>query len=148
MFEKSPHLWNTYPVKIHFNLFDLQTHKIKCDHSTGIIEMVMDRFTIENEGTYTVQLQDGKAKNQSSLVLIGDGKFPELFLLQLQCILCIQYLSNQLIFFSNLYLAFKDVLAEAEFQRKEFLRKQGKMGINFACSYLMEHCLRLQTCTL
>uniref|UniRef100_A0A8D2J6J9 Myomesin 2 n=1 Tax=Varanus komodoensis TaxID=61221 RepID=A0A8D2J6J9_VARKO len=69
------------------------THKIHCDHSTGIVEMVMDRFTIENEGTYTVQLQDGKAKNQSSLVLIGD--------------------------------AFKDILAEAEFQRKEFLRKQG-----------------------
>lgn len=50
-----------------------QTHRIKCDRSTGVIEMVMDRFTIENEGTYTVQLQDGKAKNQSSLVLIGDG---------------------------------------------------------------------------
>lgn len=39
--------------------------------------MVMDRFTIDNEGTYTVQIQDGKAKNQSSLVLIGDGKFIE-----------------------------------------------------------------------
>ena len=35
--------------------------------------MVMDRFTIENEGTYTVQIHDGKAKSQSSLVLIGDG---------------------------------------------------------------------------
>lgn len=35
--------------------------------------MVMDRFTIDNEGTYTVQIQDGKAKSQSSLVLIGDG---------------------------------------------------------------------------
>ncbi|XP_055969960.1 myomesin-2 isoform X2 [Sorex fumeus] len=72
---------------------DSPTHRIKCDKSTGIIEMVMDRFTIENEGTYTVQLQDGKAKTQSSLVLIGD--------------------------------AFKTVLAEAEQQRKEFLRKQG-----------------------
>jgi len=39
--------------------------------------MVMDRFTIDNEGTYTVQIQDGKAKNQSSLVLIGDGMFTE-----------------------------------------------------------------------
>uniref|UniRef100_A0A8C8AYK6 Myomesin 2 n=1 Tax=Otus sunia TaxID=257818 RepID=A0A8C8AYK6_9STRI len=47
-------------------------HKINCDRSNGIIEMVMDRFTIDNEGTYTVQIQDGKAKNQSSLVLIGD----------------------------------------------------------------------------
>lgn len=35
--------------------------------------MVMEKFTIDNEGTYTVQIQDGKAKNQSSLVLIGDG---------------------------------------------------------------------------
>uniref|UniRef100_A0A8B9GB00 Myomesin 2 n=1 Tax=Amazona collaria TaxID=241587 RepID=A0A8B9GB00_9PSIT len=48
-------------------------HKINCDHSNGIIEMVMDQFTIDNEGTYTVQIQDGKAKNQSSLVLIGDA---------------------------------------------------------------------------
>uniref|UniRef100_A0A8C4U9N2 Myomesin 2 n=1 Tax=Falco tinnunculus TaxID=100819 RepID=A0A8C4U9N2_FALTI len=48
-------------------------HKMNCDRSNGIIEMVMDRFTIDNEGTYTVQIQDGKAKNQSSLVLIGDA---------------------------------------------------------------------------
>ncbi|XP_059240444.1 myomesin-2 [Mustela nigripes] len=72
---------------------DSEKHRMKCDKATGIIEMVMDRFTIENEGTYTVQIHDGKAKNQSSLVLIGD--------------------------------AFKAVLDEAEFQRKEFLRKQG-----------------------
>ncbi|OWK00224.1 MYOM2 [Cervus elaphus hippelaphus] len=52
---------------------DSEAHRIKCDKSTGIIEMVMDRFTIDNEGTYTVQIQDGKAKSQSSLVLIGDG---------------------------------------------------------------------------
>uniref|UniRef100_A0A672VDU0 Myomesin 2 n=1 Tax=Strigops habroptila TaxID=2489341 RepID=A0A672VDU0_STRHB len=48
-------------------------HKTSCDRSNGIIEMVMDQFTIDNEGTYTVQIQDGKAKNQSSLVLIGDA---------------------------------------------------------------------------
>uniref|UniRef100_A0A8C5JJ88 Myomesin 2 n=1 Tax=Junco hyemalis TaxID=40217 RepID=A0A8C5JJ88_JUNHY len=48
-------------------------HKINCDRSNGIIEMVMEKFTIDNEGTYTVQIQDGKAKNQSSLVLIGDA---------------------------------------------------------------------------
>ncbi|ETE67455.1 hypothetical protein L345_06758, partial [Ophiophagus hannah] len=55
-------------------------HKIKCDHATGTIEMVMDHFTLENEGTYTVQLQDGKAKGQSSLVLIGDGPHFEEYL--------------------------------------------------------------------
>ncbi|KAF3825617.1 hypothetical protein GH733_005599 [Mirounga leonina] len=72
---------------------DSEKHRIKCDRATGLVEMVMDRFTAANEGTYTVQIHDGKAKNQSSLVLIGD--------------------------------AFKAVLDEAEFQRKEFLRKQG-----------------------
>lgn len=59
-------LWNP--------LFTFQTHRIKCDKATGLIEMVMDQFTIENEGTYTVQIHDGKAKSQSSLVLIGDGR--------------------------------------------------------------------------
>uniref|UniRef100_A0A8C3VDS8 Myomesin 2 n=1 Tax=Catharus ustulatus TaxID=91951 RepID=A0A8C3VDS8_CATUS len=50
-----------------------ERHKINCDRPNGIIEMVMEKFTIDNEGTYTVQIQDGKAKNQSSLVLIGDA---------------------------------------------------------------------------
>lgn len=58
-------------------IFLFQRHKINCDRSNGIIEMVMEKFTIDNEGTYTVQIQDGKAKNQSSLVLIGDGMFTE-----------------------------------------------------------------------
>ncbi|OCT78416.1 hypothetical protein XELAEV_180295236mg, partial [Xenopus laevis] len=71
---------------------DSESHKIKFDKSAGVIEMVMDTFTVENEGTYTVQIQDGKAKNQSSLILIDD--------------------------------AFKALLAEAEFQRKEYIRKQ------------------------
>uniref|UniRef100_A0A8C9W627 Myomesin 2a n=1 Tax=Scleropages formosus TaxID=113540 RepID=A0A8C9W627_SCLFO len=46
----------------------------KMSHSmdTGVIEMIMEHFTKESEGTYTVQIQDGKAKTQSSLVLIGD----------------------------------------------------------------------------
>ncbi|KFO97846.1 M-protein, striated muscle, partial [Calypte anna] len=48
-------------------------HKISCDRPNGIIEMLMEQFTIDNEGTYTVQIQDGKAKNQSSLVLIGNA---------------------------------------------------------------------------
>uniref|UniRef100_A0A8C3N168 Uncharacterized protein n=1 Tax=Geospiza parvula TaxID=87175 RepID=A0A8C3N168_GEOPR len=44
-------------------------HKINCDRSNGIIEMVMEKFTIDNEGTYTVQIQDGKAKNHITLRL-------------------------------------------------------------------------------
>ncbi|XP_075926109.1 myomesin-1 [Petromyzon marinus] len=47
-------------------------YKINCDKGTGIVEMIMEDFSAEDEGTYTVLLQDGKAKNQSSLVVIGD----------------------------------------------------------------------------
>jgi len=43
------------------------------DKNTGIIEMFMESLGKEDEGTFTFQLQDGKATNQSSLVLIGDG---------------------------------------------------------------------------
>lgn len=45
------------------------------DKNTGVIEMVMDCLTPADEGTYTFQLKDGKATNQSSLVLIGNGTF-------------------------------------------------------------------------
>lgn len=43
------------------------------DKNTGVIEMIMESLTPVDEGTFTFQLQDGKATNQSSLVLIGDG---------------------------------------------------------------------------
>jgi len=36
--------------------------------------MTVENFTKASEGTYTIQIQDGKAKSQSSLVLVGDGK--------------------------------------------------------------------------
>lgn len=45
------------------------------DVSTGVIEFILDHFTEENEGTYTCQITDGGGKGQSSLVLIGDGKW-------------------------------------------------------------------------
>ncbi|XP_066478906.1 myomesin-1 isoform X1 [Tiliqua scincoides] len=53
-------------------IFNGEKYKMKIDHSSGLVEMVMDRLQDEDEGTYTFQLQDGKATNQSSLVLIGD----------------------------------------------------------------------------
>uniref|UniRef100_A0A672TB93 Myomesin-2-like n=1 Tax=Sinocyclocheilus grahami TaxID=75366 RepID=A0A672TB93_SINGR len=76
--------------------FSQQT-KMSHDAATGIIEMVMDHFTDDSEGTFTVQIQDGRAKAQSSLVLIGD--------------------------------AFKAALAEAEYQRREYIRvKEGTVA--------------------
>ncbi|XP_062235443.1 M-protein, striated muscle isoform X2 [Platichthys flesus] len=49
-----------------------EKYKMNFDKSTGVIEMIMDSLTPADEGTFTFQLKDGKATNQSSLVLIGD----------------------------------------------------------------------------
>uniref|UniRef100_A0A8D0AB51 Myomesin-1 n=1 Tax=Sander lucioperca TaxID=283035 RepID=A0A8D0AB51_SANLU len=52
-----------------------EKYKMNFDKNTGVIEMIMESLTPADEGTFTFQLQDGKATNQSSLVLIGDGMF-------------------------------------------------------------------------
>ncbi|KAM6210237.1 myomesin-1 isoform 1-T1 [Sarcoramphus papa] len=74
-------------------IFNGEKYKMKVDPKTGLVEMIMDKLEDKDEGTYTFQLQDGKATNQSSLVLIGD--------------------------------VFKKLQDEADFQRKEWHRKQG-----------------------
>lgn len=75
-------------------LVNCEQTKMSHDVATGTIEMVLDHFTEDNEGTYAVQIQDGRGKAQSSLVLIGD--------------------------------AFKAALAEADYQRREYIRvKEG-----------------------
>ncbi|XP_034147489.1 myomesin 1a (skelemin) [Esox lucius] len=47
------------------------------DKNTGIIEMFMDSLMVTDEGTFTFNLIDGKAKGSTSLVLIGE-EFREL----------------------------------------------------------------------
>ncbi|CAK6970211.1 myomesin-1 [Scomber scombrus] len=49
-----------------------EKYKMNFDKNTGVIEMIMEALTPQDEGTFTFQMQDGKATNQSSLVLIGD----------------------------------------------------------------------------
>uniref|UniRef100_H3DIB2 Myomesin-1 n=2 Tax=Tetraodon nigroviridis TaxID=99883 RepID=H3DIB2_TETNG len=49
-----------------------EKYKMNFDKNTGVIELIMESLTPADEGTYTFQMQDGKATNQSSLVLIGD----------------------------------------------------------------------------
>uniref|UniRef100_A0A8C1ZS18 Myomesin 2 n=1 Tax=Cyprinus carpio TaxID=7962 RepID=A0A8C1ZS18_CYPCA len=81
-------------------LVNCEQTKMSHDAATGIIEMVMDHFTVESEGTFTVQIQDGRGKAQSSLVLMGN--------------------------------AFKAALAEAEYQRREYIRvKEGPHFMEF-----------------
>ncbi|XP_062850088.1 myomesin-1 isoform X2 [Trichomycterus rosablanca] len=50
-----------------------EKYKMNFDKNTGVIEMFMESLEKVDEGTFTFQLQDGKATNQSSLVLIGDA---------------------------------------------------------------------------
>ncbi|XP_028828618.1 myomesin-2 isoform X2 [Denticeps clupeoides] len=90
--------------------------KISHDVSTGVIQMTVDHFTKANEGTYTVQLTDGKAKAQTSLVLVGD--------------------------------VFKAALKEAEFQRKEHIRKQGPHFSEYLSFYVADDCTVMLTCKL
>ncbi|XP_060780608.1 myomesin-2 [Neoarius graeffei] len=91
----------------HKELVNCEQTKMKHDVATGVIEMVLDHFTEDNEGTYAVQIQDGKGKAQSSLVLIGD--------------------------------AFKAALAEAEYQRREYIRvKEGPHFSQFLSVHIGE----------
>lgn len=54
--------------------FCFQKYTMNFDKTTGIIEMFMDSLEVTDEGTFTFNLVDGKAKGTTSLVLIGDGK--------------------------------------------------------------------------
>ncbi|XP_030635902.1 M-protein, striated muscle [Chanos chanos] len=84
-------------------------YKMNFDKNTGIIEMFMETLAKEDEGTYTFQLQDGKATNQSSLVLIGD--------------------------------VFKQLQKESEFQRKEWIRKQGPHFVEYLSYEVTPDCI-------
>ncbi|KAF4110534.1 hypothetical protein G5714_007565 [Onychostoma macrolepis] len=90
-----------------------EKYKVNFDKNTGIIEMFMESLSKEDEGTFTFQLQDGKATNQSSLVLIGD--------------------------------VFKQLQKESEFQKKEWIRKQGPHFVEYlGYEVTPECCVRLK----
>uniref|UniRef100_A0A671QW84 M-protein, striated muscle-like n=1 Tax=Sinocyclocheilus anshuiensis TaxID=1608454 RepID=A0A671QW84_9TELE len=93
-----------------------EKYKMNFDKNTGIIEMFMESLGKEDEGTFTFQLQDGKATNQSSLVLIGD--------------------------------VFKQLQKESEFQKKEWIRKQGPHFVEYlGYEVTPECCVRLNKMT-
>ncbi|XP_060756301.1 myomesin-3 [Neoarius graeffei] len=48
--------------------------KINFDKANGLVEILFDQLSKEDEGSYTAQLKDGRAKNQFTLVLV-DEKF-------------------------------------------------------------------------
>uniref|UniRef100_A0A8B9NCU9 Myomesin 3 n=1 Tax=Accipiter nisus TaxID=211598 RepID=A0A8B9NCU9_9AVES len=48
------------------------THKINFVKGKGLVELIIQNFCDDDKGTYTAQLQDGKAKNQFTLVLLDE----------------------------------------------------------------------------
>ncbi|XP_037641548.1 myomesin-3 [Sebastes umbrosus] len=48
--------------------------KINFDKAKGLVEILFDQLSPEDEGSYTAQLKDGRAKNQFTLVFV-DQKF-------------------------------------------------------------------------
>ncbi|XP_076868595.1 myomesin-3 [Brachyhypopomus gauderio] len=52
------------------------TRRIGFDRENGLVEILFDHLSKEDEGSYTAQLKDGRAKNQFTLVLV-DEKFKQ-----------------------------------------------------------------------
>ncbi|XP_013374073.1 PREDICTED: myomesin-1 [Chinchilla lanigera] len=95
-------------------IFEGPKYKMHIDRNTGIIEMFMEKLQDEDEGTYTFQIQDGKATGHSSLVLIGD--------------------------------VYKKLQKEAEFQRQEWIRKQGPHFAEYLSWEVTDECNVLLKC--
>uniref|UniRef100_A0A8C5BBJ9 Myomesin 1a (skelemin) n=1 Tax=Gadus morhua TaxID=8049 RepID=A0A8C5BBJ9_GADMO len=91
-----------------------QKYSMNFDQKTGIIEMFMDSLEVTDEGTFTFNLVDGKAKGTTSLVLIGDE--------------------------------FRELQKKSEFERAEWVRKQGPHFVEYLGFTVTEECNVLLKC--
>ncbi|KAM4806813.1 myomesin-3 [Urocitellus parryii] len=53
-------------------IFSSPNRKINFDREKGLVEVIILHLSEEDKGSYTAQLQDGKAKNQITLTLVDD----------------------------------------------------------------------------
>ncbi|KAM7379536.1 hypothetical protein PAMP_005082 [Pampus punctatissimus] len=86
------------------------------DQSTGIIELYMDSLEITDEGTFTFNLVDGKAKGTTSFVLIGEE--------------------------------FRELQKKSEFERAEWVRKQGPHFVEYLDFTVTQECDVLLKCKI
>lgn len=62
----------------------LQHCKINFDKAKGLVEILFDQLSREDEGSYTAQLRDGRAKNQFTLVFVDQSESHMLVFLTVQ----------------------------------------------------------------
>uniref|UniRef100_A0A669C976 Myomesin 3 n=1 Tax=Oreochromis niloticus TaxID=8128 RepID=A0A669C976_ORENI len=70
-------LSNAAELRLIFNDREISStphRKINFDKAKGLVEILFDQLSQEDEGSYTAQLRDGRAKNQFTLVFV-DKKF-------------------------------------------------------------------------
>ncbi|XP_070767678.1 myomesin-3 [Enoplosus armatus] len=70
-------LSNAAELRLIFNDREISStphRKINFDKASGLVEILFDHLSQEDEGSYTAQLRDGRAKNQFTLVFV-DQKF-------------------------------------------------------------------------
>uniref|UniRef100_A0A3B5Q0E5 Myomesin 1a (skelemin) n=1 Tax=Xiphophorus maculatus TaxID=8083 RepID=A0A3B5Q0E5_XIPMA len=91
-------------------------YTMKFDKSSGLIELFMDSLEVTDEGTFTFNLVDGKAKGTTSLVLIGDE--------------------------------FRELQRKSEFERAEWVRKQGPHFVEYLGFTVTQECDVLLKCKL
>ncbi|MED6232057.1 hypothetical protein ATANTOWER_019605, partial [Ataeniobius toweri] len=91
-------------------------YTMKFDKSTGLIELFMDSLELTDEGTFTFNLVDGKAKGTTSLVLIGDE--------------------------------FRELQRKSEFERAEWVRKQGPHFVEYLGFTVTPECNVLLKCKI
>ncbi|PWA25329.1 hypothetical protein CCH79_00005466 [Gambusia affinis] len=91
-------------------------YTMKFDKSSGLIELFMDSLEVTDEGTFTFNLVDGKAKGTTSLVLIGDE--------------------------------FRELQRKSEFERAEWVRKQGPHFVEYLGFTVTQACDVLLKCKI
>uniref|UniRef100_A0A672ZSV8 Myomesin 3 n=1 Tax=Sphaeramia orbicularis TaxID=375764 RepID=A0A672ZSV8_9TELE len=70
-------LSNAAELRLIFNDREISStphRKINFDKAKGLVEILFDQLSREDEGSYTAQLRDGRAKNQCTLVFVDQSK--------------------------------------------------------------------------
>lgn len=66
--------WDRKRAKKILRVYSPQNRKINFVREKGLVEVIIQNLSEDDKGSYTAQLQDGKAKNQITLALVDDGQ--------------------------------------------------------------------------